>query len=319
MAKPDIALQLPPAPAAMQHCLVHGGVTWLDFSFAGQEQVAFLREHYRFHPLHLEDITSHTQRPKLDDGPDERYVFLVLHFPVLDDTMRLAGMSEVDIFIGPDFLVTVHDGKLRPLRRLVSIAAGSGRSHLMARGVGFLLYRIIQTLLDACVPMLYQLDQQLDRIESAIFSTPVVATVQELSFLRRDVISLRRILRPNLPPLRLLAARERPFLQFDQEAYYGDLVDGLTRQWDMLEEHKEIIEGLDATLGSLTSHRINQEMKTFTVITVTMLPLTLVASILGMNVLIPFAEHPLALPVILLLMVLMALAMVALFRYKRWL
>jgi magnesium transporter len=146
-----------------------------------------------------------------------------------------------------------------------------------------------------------------------------VATVQELSYLRRDIISLRRILRPNVLVLRSLANRERGFLRLDEEAYYGDLVDGLTRLWDMLEEQKEIIEGLDATLGSLTSHRINQEMKTFTIITVIMLPLTLVASIMGMNVFIPYAEHPLALPVTLGMMALLALAAVVFFRMKRWL
>lgn len=310
---------LPPAPAAMQRCIQHGSLTWLDFSHAGPQQIAFLRDCFHFHPLHLEDIASRVQRPKLDDGDDGRYLLVVLHFPVFDEMARLSTLSEIDIFVGQDYLITVHDGKLRPLRRLVGVAEGSGRAELMGGGVGMLLYRIVQALVDSCFPMVFKLDQHLDRIESAIFTARVVDTVQDLSYIRRDLISLRRILRPNLPVLRLLASREIALLRLDQDVYFGDQVDSLSRLWSMLEEQKEIIEGLDATLGSLTSHRINQEMKTYTLISVTMLPLTLVASILGMNVIIPYADHPWALPAVLVIMGLVAGMTLLIFRARRWL
>jgi magnesium transporter len=194
----------------------------------------------------------------------------------------------------------------------------STRSELMARGSGFLLYRIIETLLHSCFPMLAKLDAQVDELEAEIFATDVEKSVEELSFLRRDIISLRRITRPNLPVLRSLATRERVFLQLDEDAYFGDLTDALNRIWDMLEELKEIIEGLDATMSSLTSHRINREMKVFTLITVIFLPMTLVASILGMNVTLPLADHPMAFPFSLMLMIILALLMLIFFRYRRW-
>jgi magnesium transporter len=295
------------APAAIRKQFTLASLTWVDVIYPSRDEIQSIGELYGFHPLHREDVLSRIQRPKLDDNDDEEYVFLVLHFPVFDEVERLSVISEVDIFVGADFVITFHDGRLRPMRRLVQTAGDErGSSLLLGRGPGFLLYRIVEALINYCFPMLHRLDEKLDALEEAMFRGDTRRTVQELSYIRRDIISLRRILKPNIPVVRMLASREREFLRLDEEAYYGDLVDGLTRIWDMLEEQKEIIEGLDSTLSSLTSHRINQEMKTFTLISVVMLPMTLLASILGMNVFIPFADHPFSLPIALLLMLLLA-------------
>lgn len=310
---------LPPAPIDIQRRVEHQGIVWIDFVYPGVEQINYLRDCFHFHPLHLEDVLSRLQRPKIDDEADQEYVFLVLHLPVFNEVTRLSSVSEVDIFAGRDYIVTAHDRRLKALTRLVARAEDErGRAELMGRDVGYLLYRIIEALLNACFPMLYRLDEKLDRVEADIFKPDVRDTLQELSYLRRDIMSLRRIIRPNLPVVRSLEARERPFLRVDEGAYFGDLVDGFSRVWDMLEEQKEIIEGLDATLASVTSYRINQEMKVFTLISVILLPMTLVASVLGMNVLIPFADHPLALPVTVLLMLGLAGGLFMYFRHKHW-
>lgn len=312
--------KLPLAPKALQRQIEHNGLTWTDITYPSRDHVEYLRERFHFHPLHLEDILSRIQRPKIDDNAEPGYLFLVLHFPVFNEMSRLSTVSEIDMFIGPDFVVTTHDSRLRPLVRLGQLAdeMEQARAQLMSRGSGFLLYRIIETLINACFPMLNKLDQKVDELEERIFEANVATSVEELSFLRRDIISLRRIIRPNITVLRSLSARERSFLQLDAEAYYGDLTDGMNRLWDMLEEQKEIIEGLDATLSSLTSHRINAETKVFTLISVIFLPMTLIASILGMNVSLPFAEHPLALPISLIVMIVLALGMLAVFRNRRW-
>lgn len=317
------AAHLPPsgltaAPAAIRKCFVQAGLTWVDVVYPTRDEVEALGEHYRFHLLHREDVLSRQQRPKLDDNEEEAYSFIVLHIPVFDEVERLSVISEVDIFVGSDYVVTFHDGRLRPMRRLAQTAGDErGRELLLGHGPGFLLYRIVEALVNYCFPMLYRLDEKLDSLEEEMFKRDTQRIVQDVSYLRRDVIAVRRIIRPNLPVIRLLASRERDYLRVDEEAYYGDLVDGMTRIWDMLEEHKEIIEGLDSTLSSLTSHRINQEMKTFTLISVILLPMTLLASVLGMNVFIPFADHPFALPVALLLMIALASGLFLYFRSRR--
>ncbi len=304
---------------AVLHTMEASNLRWVDMVHPGAEQLGMLREQYNFHPLHLEDVLSYLQRPKIDDNPEAGYVFLVLHFPVFDKANRVAVASEIDIFAGRDFVITMHDGKLKPLARLVRTASDEQhRAQLMERGSGYLLYRIIEALISSCFPMLYRVDQNLDRIEANIFTRNAASMVEELSFVRRDIIALRRILRPNINVVRSLEVRERTFLRVDEEVYFGDLTDGLNKLWDMLEEQYELIEGLNATLDSLTSHRINQEMKIFTLISVMVLPMTLFASILGMNVDIPFAEADWALPAAISVMLLMGIALFAFFRWKRW-
>lgn len=306
--------------STQQRQVDHQGLLWLDMIQPTLAQVTYLRERFRFDPLTLEDVLSKIQRPKLDVYEEEEYLFLVLHFPVFDQANRVAVSSEVDLFVGRDYVITLHDGTLKPLRRMFA-AAGSdeqARAQLMARGPGYLLYRIIDALMKSCFPMLYHVDDHLAQIEGRIFGRDARATVQELSFVRRDIIALRRILRPNLPALRELEGQERAFLRLDEAIYFGDVADGLAKLWDMLEEQKEIVKGLNATLDSLTSHRINEVMKILTVISVLLLPMTLVASIYGMNVRLPLGEHPYAFVFVALLMLGASGGMLAYFRYKNW-
>ena len=311
--------QKPIKPRALQRQFTCGDLIWIDLTHPNIEELQYLKQRFNFHPLHLEDVRSRLQRPKIDDHDDPEYVFFVLHFPVFNEQTRLSVTGEVDIFVGKNFVVTTHDTRLRPLVNLIQTAEKDAVcTQLMSRGSGFLVYRIIDTIEQSCFPMLYKLDQKLDVLEEGIFERDLQYTVQELSYLRRDVISMRRIIRPNMVVLRSLEARERPFLRLDEDVYFGDLVDGLARIWDMLEEHKEIVEGLDATVFSLASHRINREMKVFTLISIIFLPMTLIASIGDMNFQLPAQEDPLAFGGIMLSMIAIAVAFIWCFQRKSW-
>lgn len=320
--RPIARISSPPSQETKEQHIEYANLLWMDIIHPGDEQITVLSKRYEFHSLHLKDVLSRLQRPQIDDDQEREYVFLVLHFPVFDPKKRVSVVSEIDIFAGPNYIITLHDGRLKPLVRLVakSVTTDQVRETIMGRGSGYLLYRIINTLINECFRMLYRVDANVDRIEDTIFDRNVHDIVQELSFVRRDIISLRRIIRPNIPVVRSLEVRERAFLHLDEDVYFGDLTDSLAKVWDMLEEQNEITESLNATLDSLTSHRINQVMKIFTMISVVFLPMTLVASILGMNIYIPlsFADHPLALPFSLLIMGGLALGMYAYLRYKDW-
>lgn len=307
-------------PSDLQHELECAGLTWIDMRFPSDAQMDYLQDRFHFHQLHLEDVRSHLQRPKIDQAEEQHYIFLVLHFPFYDEIRRLSTISEIEFFVGRDYLVMTHDGKMRILHRLVHTAMDkpAEREQLMARGSGYLLYRIVEALINACTPMLYRIYQKLDQLDAEMFRVSTKQTVQELSFIRRDIISLRRIIKPNIGVLQELANSEHDYLRLDEDAYFGDLVDGLTKIWDMLEEQKELIEGLDATLFSLTSFRLNQEMKTFTLISVVFLPMTLIASILGMNIPLPGQDQPFALVLSLLLMIAISGGMVIYFRMRGW-
>lgn len=319
MAK--LSSQLPTAPRDMQHEIEREGFVWLDIRYPSDEHIQYLQNRFHFHQLHLEDVRSHLQRPKIDDAADQHYIFLVLHFPFYNEIHRVSMISEIEVFVGRDYLVMTHDGKLRALHRIVRTAEEkeTERDRLMGRGSGYLLYRIVEALINSCYPMIYRIYQKLDKLDADMFRTNTQHTVQELSFMRRDIISLRRIIKPNIAVLHELAKSDHDYLRLDEDAYFGDLVDGLTKIWDMLEEQKELIEGLDSTLFSLTSFRLNQEMKTFTIISVIFLPMTLIASILGMNIGLPGQESPFAFAASIILMIVVAVAMMLFLRLRGWL
>lgn len=310
-----------PSPTPSMDELACSGLRWITIVHPTAAQMEQLRGQFPFHPLDLDDCLSALQRPKLDDYEEEGYLFLVLHFPRFDKRDRRTLMAEVDIFVGHDYVITVHNGMLKPLTQLFEQVGASDqrREQVMGRGAGFLLYSIIDALVKYCFPIMNKVDQQTARIEDAIFQRGVRQLVEELSVVRRDIITLRRIIRPNIPVLRQLESRERAFLQLDEDIYFGDIVDHLNKQWDMLEDNRELIEGLNATLDSLTSHRINEVIKTLTIISVVLLPMTLVASIYGMNVDLPLDHHPLAFAFVMGFMLTGALSMIAYFLWRKWL
>jgi magnesium transporter len=300
-----------------------GALTWIDMQRPGQAEIEWLQAHYPgFHPLHFDDITSRIQRPKLDERDD--YLFLVLHFPVYNKITRLTTASEVDIFAGPGYVITVHSGHLRPLLRLFDQARDDPdvRATVMGRGAGFLLYTIIDKLVDYCFPILNKIDQNIEQVEDVIFSENARETVQEISLIRRDIIAFRRVIKPQISVIASLDRRAQallPLLGEDLSEYFGDLNDHLAKIWDTLEDYKDVIEGLSDTYNSLTSTRINDVIKVLTILSVILLPLTLVSGIYGMNFqVLPGAEHPYGFWITLGIMALIVLLMLAYFKFRRW-
>lgn len=310
----------PPPPQASLQELTHGTLRWIDIRHPTEQQMEFVRTAFPVHPLDLEDCLSTVQRPKLDDYEDEEYFFMVLHFPRFNKQTQRTIVAEIDMFVGRDYVITVHDAQLKPLVQLFDQLAqdAARREHLMARGSGFLCYAIAEALVRYGFPIMHKIDEHTTAIEASIFDRKSRGLIEQLSLVRRDIITLRRIIRPNLPVLRQLASRERTFLNLDEDVYFGDLVDLLSKQWDMLEDNRELIEGLNATLDSLTSHRINDVIKTLTIISVVLLPMTLIASIYGMNVALPLQESATAFALVFGAMLLCAVAMLAYFRWRDW-
>ncbi len=298
--------------------LNHGRVTWINIEKPTPEDIAFLRERYPFHPLDLEDLLSRIERPKIDEYDD--YLFIIMQFPVFDSASRVSRPAEVDIFIGAGYLVTVHDGKLWPIIKLFQDCQTDQemRQKMMGRGSSHLLHDVIDRLVDYCFPILYKVDANIREIEEDIFTEDVPDVVREISWVRRDIIALQRIVKPQIAIVANLEHRDRPFIREELDIYFGDVLDHLYKAWDMLEDHHGVIEGLSDTADTLTSYRINEVMKILTIISVIMLPLTLVSGIYGMNIDLPLDEHPLSFVLILFLMALLAGGMLFYFRKRRW-
>ncbi len=295
-----------------------GKITWINIEKPTGSDMEYLAKNYLFNLFDLEDCLSRIERPKIDEY--ENYLFLVLHFPVFKMEARVTTSSQVSIFIGADFLVTVHTGALKPLAKLFNDCQQNerAREEHMARSSGYLLYRILDRLVDYCFPILNRVIANIEAAEDRLFSEPARDTVQEISVLRRDVMSYRRIIRHQPAILKSLEVREYPFLREDLDVYFGDIGDHIGTISETLEEYKEVVEGLNATSDSLFSHRTNEVMKMLTVLGTILLPLLVISGIYGMNVSLPFEDSSFAFPFIILFTLCISGSMLAYFRYRRW-
>jgi magnesium transporter len=270
------------------HSITERKLTWFYIEKPSSKEVEFLAQRFHFHPLDLDDVLSRIQRPKIDEYED--YLFMVLHFPVFDKQNHITRPSEVDIFIGENYVVTVQcSGDLKPLAKFFQECETDkkSRERYLGRSSGFLLYHILDRLGSYCFPILDKITQNIEDIEDVIFDKTVPKTVREISLIRRDLISFRRVIHPQIAVIETLEREEYPFFKEDQEIYFGDIADHIRRIWDGLEECKEVIDGLADTSNWLTSHRIQEIMRILTIIMGLLAPPTLIASIYGMNIPLP--------------------------------
>jgi magnesium transporter len=268
------------------------GLTWVNIEKPTEKEKEYLAQNYPFHSLDLDDCLSRIQRPKIDEYKD--YLFLVLHFPIYNKQLRVSESSQVSVFIGDRYLITLHDGKLKPLVALFHECQDNEerRQQYLGSGSGYLLYRIVDRLVDYCLPIMNKLGQNIDSVEESIFSNRKHTRVREISELRRDAISLRRIIGPMRVVIGGLEPKIRRYNQKDLGVYFGDTVDHLDKIWDALEEHKEVIEGLNSTYDSLASDRMNDILRVLTILATIGTVLTVIVGFYGMNIPLPGGSNP---------------------------
>jgi magnesium transporter len=295
-----------------------GGLTWVNIEHPTEKETEYLAQNYPFHPLDLDDCLSRIQRPKIDEYKD--YLFLVFHFPVFSKEARVTTPGQLSVFIGENYLITLHKGELKPLVKLFrecQIDEESRQEHF-SEGSGYLLYRIIDRLVDYCLPISNKLLENIEDVEERIFSNRGRSQIKEISTLRRDIISFRRIIWPMRAVIGSLEPRIRRFTRMDLVVYFGDTVDHLDKIWDALDEYKEIIEGLNYTHDSLATNRTSEVMKILTIIATIFMPITLVASIWGMNIPLPFQHSSLSFLYVALIMAGIISGMLYFFHRQHW-
>jgi magnesium transporter len=299
----------------------HDGLRWVNIEHPGALERAWLEENYDFHALDLEDVLSRNQRPKIDVYDD--YLFIVLHLPVFDRTAGRLGAGELDLFVGPDYLITIPNQPLQPVEYLFERCRGKEdlREQLFSRGSGYLLYVLVDDSFDYCFPMLRKIGNKLDALEDDIFEGRSEEVVRDISNVKQEIINFRKVIRPQRPVLRDLEKVKQRYLtsDIDLEIYFDDVVDAHERIWDMLENYKEVSEALEETNESVLSHRVNDILRVLTSISVIVLPLTLIASIWGTNVHVPGESNAAAFWILLGTMFAILVAMVVYFRKRGWL
>ena len=295
-----------------------GGLTWVHLTSPDAVEAGELAERFGWHALDLEDVLSKRQRPKVDEYPE--YLFLVLHFPAYDKAIQRLNAAELDVFLGPDFLITLPNVELLPVTRLFRRCEDDEdlRQTLFSKGSGYLLYHVLDDLFDYCFPILDKIAHKLDGIEDEMFEGRSQEVVRDISNVKQEIISYRKIIKPERSTLRVLERRINRFLPEELELYFDDINDAVERIWDQLDNYKEVVEALEQTNESVISHRQNDVLRLLTLISVTMLPLTVLTGIFGMNVIYPGEATKVAFWVILAGLVATLVAMVGFFRWKRW-
>lgn len=269
------------------------GFEWVHLARADEATTAELGRRYGFHELDLKDALPPLQRPKVVDRGE--YLFVILLFPVFDRTAREIKISEVDFFVSRERLVTVnHDTAALPtLSALVEKVMNdpTTRRELFADGLPMFFYRLLERLLDESFPMLVHVSQDIDAMERKLWDVKNKKMVFDILRIRTNIVEFRRAIQWHKVVIEDLIAEGERILETKQRAdYWSDLVVMTKEAWSFLESQRETVNALHETHSSLLSFHTNEVMKTLTVFSATLLPLTLLVSLFGMNVSVPFGH-----------------------------
>ncbi|MFZ1880197.1 MAG: magnesium transporter CorA family protein [Gaiellaceae bacterium] len=311
----------PSAPQSPPAELSAAGLTWIHLDAPSLTHAQELADRFGWHPLDVEDVMSKRQRPKVDDYADEGYLFGVLHFPIYDRASRRLNAAELDVFVGPNYLITLPSVELLPVSRLFRRCEEDEqfREQLLSKGSGRLLYEVLDDLFDYCFPILDKIGHKLDSLEDDVFEGRSEEVVRDISNVKQEIISYRKIIKPERSTLRVLERHVERFLPEELDLYFDDIVDAAERIWDILDNYKEVVEALESTNESVISHRQNDVLRILTVFSVVLLPLTLITGFFGMNVRFPGFDTVWAFWVIFAGMATSLVGLLAFFRFKRWL
>ncbi len=295
------------------------GLRWINIEAPGRREIAWLDEEFPFHELDLEDVQSRRQRPKVDDYPD--YLFVVLHWPWYDKESQRLFPAELNAFIGRDYLITLPNVPLKPVSNffLDLQADDEKRAEVFAKGSGLLFYEVLDNLFGYCFPILERIGWKLDEIEDAIFEARTETSVRDISNVKQEIIAFRKIVSPQRPVLRQLDRDTRRFLTEDLEIYYDDLIDSSEKIWDTLDNYKEVVEALEHTNESLIADRQNRVLRILTVMSATLLPLTFVTGLFGMNVEVPWEGQHVGFWVVTAFLAALLGGLLLVFRWAKWL
>lgn len=258
-----------------------GSLLWVDFEGTPPENdEPLLREVFDFHPLAIDDALQESHVPKIDDWG--RYLYIVLHAPVVERRNRIwLETLEVDFFLGENYLVTHHDQRIEALERVWEVIQQDER-HLK-NGMDHVMYRLADEIAASFMPAVETLDDEIDLAEDQIFGRPNNATLEHILHLKRAALHLRRIIGPQREVLNKLARDDYPLIDEQAQVYFRDVYDHLVRLYDICESLRDLISGSLDTYLSVINNRMNEIMKTFTLITTLFMPISFVVGFFGMN------------------------------------
>jgi magnesium transporter len=305
----------------LEECLPHldhGGVTWVNVEGVHDvEVIRRLGECHRFHPLVLEDIVNTVQRPKIEDYGD--YLFIVLRMLLPANSNQFAS-EQLSIILGPDYIFTFQEGIEGDLFDSVRDRIRSAKGKIRGMGADYLAYALIDAIVDGYFSVLENLGERIVNVEEDLALTPDRATLHVINGMKKEIIFLRKAVWPLREAISFLERGDSNLLNAATRVYFRDIYDHTVQVIDTVETYRDLLSGmLDLYLSSI-SNRTNEVMKFLTVIGTIFMPLTFLVGVYGMNFKhFPELEWRYGYYCLWVVMLAMSLAMVMLFRRKRWL
>jgi magnesium transporter len=256
-------------------------VLWVDFISEPQETSQPILENFGFHPLAIDDALQETHVPRLDDWGEYLYIVLnYMNFEPNGDTWE-TEVDELDIFLGKNYIVTHHDHQISAVDETWAVCDRDERN--VQEGADHILYRITDNLMAGYMPAIEKIDEVIDQIEDQVFNRPSPRTLEKLFALKRVLLAMRRIIIPQREVLNKLARDDYKVIDPKDRVFFRDIYDHLVRLHDLNESLRDIVGGVQDTYLSSVNNRMNEIMKTLTVITVLFMPLTFLTGYFGMN------------------------------------
>lgn len=308
--------------AKLPDCLLEKdekGVIWVNVSGLNDvELIKKIADHYKLHPLTVEDILNVDQRPKVEEY--DHYVFITLKILLWKARENTFSIEQLSIIASRHFVLSFQESHTTLFDSIKERLRAGATQRLRQHGSDYLAYRLIDSIVDQYFVVLEALGENIEKVERKIITAPTPQNSRTIYRLKHQMLILRKAIWPMREALSHLMQAEGDFITPFTQIYLRDVYDHTVQAIDTLETFRDMLSGmLDVYLSSLTN-RMNEVMKVLTIISTIFMPMTFVASIYGMNF-----EH---MPELhwrygyfgaLLLMLIVGLAMIYYFRRKKWL
>ena len=294
----------------------------VDFIREPPETSQSILEKFNFHPLAIDDALQQTHVPRLDDWGEYLYIVLnYMNFAPNGETWE-TEVDELDVFLGKNYVVTHHDHQISAVDETWNDCHRDERN--VKQGADHVLYRIADHLISNYMPTVEKIDEAVDELEDQVFTRPSPRILEKLFALKRVLLAMRRIIIPQREVLNKLARDDYKVVDPRDRVFFRDIYDHLVRLHDLNESLRDIVGGVQDTYLSAVNNRMNEIMKTLTVITVLFMPLTFLTGYFGMNFFEPLGNlrgwtTTLMFYITLTIILLLPLGMYIWFRRRTWL
>lgn len=291
----------------------NGSIVWLDLNPPTDADLNWLANQYHFHPLSIEDCRNFDQRSKVE--PYDGYLFISV-----DAIARSNGdlqALELEVFLGPDYLITVHRDPIQALDEMRARTVSDSRTGKYRTDM--LLYQIVDHMVDGVFPVLDNFEDEIDDLEDEILGKPTQESLHRVFELKRQLVFLRKTVGPMRDAIDILADTRYEFIDPSTALYYRDTYDHLVRIYDLIETSRDLLgNSLDAYLSTV-SNRLNEVMKRLTLLTTIFMPISFIVGFGGMNFTqwIPF-DSPIVFAVLMAALIVVPVGMLMWFRRSKW-